>query len=171
VAGNTKIRIQLEDSLPSGVACYVRYGLSSFVKNIDAPVLSVYRGEDSSRIEIEFASSVLQQLLVLNEEGAFYLHAISAGKGPGGKVLVRSILKNKKGNIVLKAETDGPRVNPLFVAGEHCFVSRIFAYGNIRDSDPETSTFRFSDASYGKRTGRAYPLYNWCVIFQDLPIK
>jgi len=47
----------------------------------------------------------------------------------------------------------------------------MYAFGNLHDSDNETSTYKFADKNYGERYGEHYPLYNWCVSFKDLSIE
>ena len=85
-------------------------------------------------------------------------------------IVIRKTFLDKEGNTRLEGEVGDLKNNRPFKKGQQCFISRIFAFGNLHDSDKEKSTFTFHDNSYGKRYGQSYPLFNWCIIFRDLVI-
>jgi hypothetical protein len=58
-----------------------------------------------------------------------------------------------------------------FAVGQPLVAQRSFSYGNVRDSDAERAVFNFGEASYGTRAGKAYPLWNWCVLFSDFEVE
>lgn len=161
LAGNTGIKISLVDPLPAGTNCFVKYGLSSYVANITATVKNISIGNDS--IKIVFKGNIAKQFDVLQQEGAFYL----GSRAGTGAALVHSVVIDENGDTVLSGETETAK---NFGTDQQYFVSRIFGYGNVHDSDAEKSVFHFRDTTYGTRAGQTYPLYNWCIIFQDLII-
>jgi len=168
--GNDRIRILLTDPLTKDAAVFVRYGLTSYVSEISEPIKEVHTGiENVNNVEIIFEGNVTDQFAVLLKEGVFYLGS-RTDSGRFQNLIVRGVSINKDGNTVLKGEKDDAVKDPSFNPGQKCFISRVYAYGNIHDSDTERSTFNFHDGSYGRRFGQSYPLYNWCIVFRDLKI-
>jgi hypothetical protein len=55
--------------------------------------------------------------------------------------------------------------------GQTLTALRPFSFGNLRDSDPEKAIYRFADSAYGTRVGQSYPLWNWCVLFNQFSIS
>lgn len=172
VAGADEIKILLKDSIRVNTPVFIRYGLTSYVMEVAKPVKDLSIAKDSSgEVKIIFEGNIMEQFIVLAEEGAFYL-SNRVEKGTGfSKLLIRSVFLDENGDTVLKGEKGDAQTKVNFKAGQQCFVSRIYGYGNIHDSDPERSVFTFRDGTYGTRTGQPYPLFNWCVVFQDLDIQ
>ena len=77
-------------------------------------------------------------------------------------------VREEDGSTVLRFENRERRNNVDFTAGQTLVALRPFSYGNLRDSDAEPATYRFTDTAYGTRAGEPYPL---CVQFNHFPIS
>lgn len=82
------------------------------------------------------------------------------------------------GNTVLTGEVRDNRTGGSYrgiTAGDVCSFGQAKSVINIRDSDPEVSRYTFQSdtiwgTKYGTRSGQHYPLWNWCVYFDNFPI-
>lgn len=174
IVGDDTVQILLENILPTKGVTYVSYGLLSKVSDLSRPIQSItsgMEGEDGHEsIEVVFEGNILDEVNVIGKEGVYYLNNNVADENDFTNLIIRKTYLDKNGNTVFKGEIDDLRASVMFKRGQKCYTSRRFAFGNIRDSDTEKSTFRFKDTTYGVRQGHHYPLYNWGVIFQDLRI-
>ncbi len=174
IIGNNELKISLASALPAGVSFFAGYGFLSKVADMSSPVKSIHSnvaGKDGHEsVEIVFDGNILNEVTILNKEGVFYLNNIVKDNNEFTNLIIRETFLDKNGNTVFRGEVDDLRNNIYFQPGQKCYTSRRFTFGNIRDSDQEKSTFTFKDTAYGMRQGQPYPLYNWCISFQDLKI-
>ncbi len=175
VTGPDILRLRLKKPLIEGVQQFMRYGLNTYVADISVPVGAVIAGtkvkDGHESIDIVFESDLRKELNALMAEGVFYLNNITTDEDELTNLIVREVFLNDAGHTVLRGEADDLRNNIPFKPGQSCFTSRRYSYGNVRDSDDTPSVFKFSDAGYGNRAGQPYPLYNWCVSFDDWEIE
>lgn len=175
IVDHDMVKITLTDVLKSDALVFARYALASFVAEVSQPIKAINSnsvGDDGHKsIEIVFEGDIQNEFSVLKNEGVFYLSNRSVNNESFTNLVIRRTFLDKNGNTVLSGEIDDLRNNVSFQIGQKCFVSRIYAFGNIHDSDQEKSTFTFKDDSYGTRYGQSYPLYNWSVSFQDFKIE
>ncbi len=175
VAEKDLLKISLSTPANGVTPSLVSYGFLSKVADISQPVKAVrsgVKGKDGhDMIEIIFEGSILNEVAVLSNEGVFYLNNIVKDNKDFTNLIIREIFVDPEGNTVFRGELDDLENGINFQAGQRCYTSRRFSYGNIRDSDQEKSTFVFKDLSYGLRKGQSYPLYNWCIAFQNLQIE
>lgn len=171
VAGNDRIIITLTDTLAAAGDHFVRYGLRSYVAEVSVPIKNFRADISGNSVEVVFGGDVTDQFAVLDKEGVFYLGCRADHANKTNILSIRKVYKNSAGDTVLEGEPDNVVNDQSFKVGQKCFTSRIYAYGNVRDSDTEKAVFSFRDSSYGARAGQYYPLYNWCVVFQDLAVK
>lgn len=168
------VKIALEDALPVGSTLFLRYGMLSKAADISRPVKVVRQnvaGKDGHpSIDIVFEGNILQEVSILSNEGVFYLNNQVKDQADFTNLIIRETFLDKNGNTVLRGEVKDLRNQVSFQAGQQCYTARRFSYGNLRDSDSEKSTFQFKDTGYGRRQGMSYPLYNWCIAFQDLKV-
>ena len=164
VSAPTQVRLRLAQPLPAGKTCHVSYG-HPFAQELGA-VASLRSGPDQTE-ELLLKSSFAEQLQPLSAEGAFFVTSVS---GQTTRVAIRAV-SEANGTTVLHYDPRELRNNVPFLAGQEIVAQRSFSYGNLRDSDPELSIHTFADATCGTRAGRPYPLWNWCVLFSDLPAQ
>ncbi|MCX6849249.1 MAG: phosphate ABC transporter substrate-binding protein [Verrucomicrobia bacterium] len=74
--------------------------------------------------------------------------------------LIRAV-SEINGVTVLQYDPTELRNGVPFEQGQSLVAQRSFSYGNLRDSDPESSIHTFTDTTYGTRAGQPYPLWNW----------
>lgn len=166
VADSTTLRLRLAKPVASGQTCKISYGhpyttaLGSIAALRPGPET---KGQATE--EMVLTKSAAKALKPLVDEGAFL---VTNTTGTNTRAPVRWI-SEEKGVTVLRYETRELRNKVPFAIGQTVVAQRSFSYGNIRDSDPEPSTHTFADAGYGTRVGKPYPLWNWCVLFSDLP--
>lgn len=158
VVAPSQVRLRLEHPLPAGKTCRVGYG-HPFAGALGR-VAAMRAGE------LVLSGGVTECLKLLMNEGAFI--AVSTS-GPATRVPVRSV-RAEDGAAVLSYEPSELREGRLFEVGQELMAMRAFSYGNLRDSDDERSVFTFADTAYGARAGQPYPLWNWCVLFDGLPV-
>lgn len=169
VAGPTQVRLRFAKALPKGEVCSISYGHPA----------TVGLGEIAALREVPMSAGQATQELVLSKdfssplaplvaEGAFFLTCDEGGVPRRAPV---RWVGEEKGVTLLRFEPRELRDGRPFEVGHSITASRAFSYGNLRDSDPETSVYRFADAAYGQRAGTPYPLWNWCVLFSDLKAK
>ena len=165
---STTLRIQLASELSDGSGCTVNYGYPycgnlGVVKEIrSSPEMNK---QDTSELVID--GNCVDLCKAILEEGAFF-----ADNGKPRPEYARTLVRwvqGKEKTTVLRFENRDVKGAP-FKAGDRVTVSRPFSYGNLRDSDAEPSIYHFEDESYGTRLGKAYPLWNWCVVFRGFPV-
>lgn len=156
LASPTSVRIRFAKPLPTGEKYRVSYGYP-FAASLGT--IAAIRGE-----ELVLTRSFAEELKPLTDEGAFFVASA------GTRVPVRAV-REENGVSVLRFEARELRNGVAFEVGQAVTAQRAFSYGNVRDSDPEKSVHMFGDASYGKRAGQAYPLWNWCVLFSDFDVE
>lgn len=174
IVGDDVIRISLTKTLPLDADLFVSYGLLSKVADISRKVKSIHNviGKDGiESLGIVFAGNILNEVAILNNEGVFYLNNSVDYNNDFTNLIIRKVYLDDNNNTVLVGDVRDLRDNVNFRPGQKCYTSRRYTFGNIRDSDTEQSTFKFKDKSYGRRQGQYYPLYNWSIAFQGLPIR
>lgn len=160
IEGGRRVRLLLTAPLFPGRECRVRYGLPQV--GAIGTVASIrdgvpHDGQPTTELRVEGAPAHV--LSPLADEGAFYI-ANGASRAP---------IKLVGPDAALAFPTRELR-GPAFEIGQALDASRPYSFGNLRDSDPEEAVYTFTDTSYGHRAGRKYPLWNWCVLFIDLPV-
>ncbi|MDB6119414.1 MAG: hypothetical protein JWO08_3195, partial [Verrucomicrobiaceae bacterium] len=164
-----RARIILASTLPAGAKCYLSYGLPyagslgtiSSVRN--GPVV-----ENQPTTELLIQGDVRDRLKLLIDEGAFY----TANTVPGptyAQAVIRHV-EVENDSTVLRFENRELRNQTPLAAGQALNAMRPFQYGNLRDSDPETALYAFTDAGYGRRVGQKYPLWNWSILYSGFPV-
>jgi hypothetical protein len=160
------VRLRFAKALPAGEIGSISYGhpatvaLGAITALREGPLTN---GQATQ--ELVLAEDFSPSLAPLVAEGAFFVTCDEGGVPR--RVPVRSV-NTDKGVTVLRFEPRELRDGRPFEVGQAITASRAFSYGNLRDSDPEPSVYRFGDATYGQRAGTPYPLWNWCVLFSDL---
>ncbi len=166
----TLIRIQLTAPLKEDAQYTLSYGLP-YAGQVGT-IAGIRKGPavaDQSTTELLIDGNVGRQLKLLIAEGAFHVTNMLTGDAYA-RVPVRYV--NKEDEItVLRFENRERRNNTDFAVGQTLTTLRPFSYGNLRDSDPEKAIYRFADPAYGTRVGQFYPLWNWCVLFNQFPIS
>jgi len=170
VESPTSIRIKLTSPLPRGVEYTLSYG-QSFAGKIGT-IASIQNGPasgDQSTTELLIPGTLPDGLKPMLAEGAFY--AANTLSGDAFAMAPIRWVREENGSTVLRFENRERRNNEDFAAGQTLMALRPFSYGNLRDSDAEPATYRFTDTAYGTRAGEPYPLWNWCVQFSRFPIS
>jgi hypothetical protein len=164
VVAPTQVRIRLAKPLPAGQRCRISYG-HPFASALGS-VAAIRKGTGKTE-EMALKAGFADTLKPLRNEGAFFVANIT---GTATRVPVRDV-SEENGVTVLHYDPRELRNGTSFEAGQSVVAQRAFSYGNLRDSDPERSVAAFADASYGTRIGKAYPLWNWCVLFSDFDVN
>lgn len=159
IASATSVRLRFAKPLPEGEKCRVSYGYP-----FAAALGTIAAIRDK---ELVLTRSFAKELKPLTDEGAFFAASTT---GAATRVPVRAV-RDENGVSVLRFEARELRNGVRFEVGQTVTAQRAFSYGNVRDSDPEKSVYTFGDASYGTRAGKAYPLWNWCVLFSDFDVE
>ncbi len=166
VAGPTQVRLRFAKTLPVGEVCSISYGhpatvaLGAITGLRDGPMT-----DGQATQELVLAKDFSPSLAPLVAEGAFF---ISCDEGGAARRAPVRWVGEENGATLLRFEPRELRDGRPFEVGQSITASRAFSYGNLRDSDPETSVYHFADSAYGQRAGTPYPLWNWCVLFSDL---
>lgn len=160
------IRITLATALPTG-GYYIRYGNAAAAGTVGT-IASIRSGSATptgqATTEIVFTGDLFtgKNLAVIMQEGAFFASTVA------GSITARTAYLSS-GNTVIQAEN---RLMPVtFTVGQTVSISRVYPYGNVRDSDREAALFTFTDTTYGNRQGKPYPLWNVCVNSPETAIK
>ncbi|WP_395745711.1 phosphate ABC transporter substrate-binding protein [Prosthecobacter sp.] len=161
VIAPAQVRLQFAQPLAAGRSCRVSYGHSS--AGVLGKIAAIRKGSEQTE-ELVLTGGVTESVKQLTTEGAFLVLNLS---GPPSRVPVRQV-REEQGAAVLCYEPKELRDGRPFVVGQELMAARAFSYGNLRDSDGERAVFSFADETYGARSGQAYPLWNWCVLFSDL---
>jgi hypothetical protein len=165
--------IKLKKKPDPGRAIHLAYGGRSYVRELSLPLKNIKSAtsvNDSLYVVMEFASDISDELHVIAKEGCFGLAKIAASPEESAKTVVRRVKVNAAGNTELICEKKD-FVGAPFNAGDRLIIYRRYGFGNIRDSDAEISTYRFSDKTYGNRAGQNYPLFNWLITFEDFSVE
>ncbi|MDZ4289762.1 MAG: phosphate ABC transporter substrate-binding protein [Prosthecobacter sp.] len=169
VESPTSVRIKLASPLSQGVGYTLSYG-SPFagVLGLISTIRPGPMSADQATTELLVKDIAATRLKLLVDEGAFYV----MNTEPGAALAQATIrhTHEESGFTVLRFENRELRNSVPFAAGQTLSALRPFSYGNVRDSDSEPAIYPFADATYGNRAGRPYPLWNWCVLFNDLAI-
>jgi len=170
VESSTRVRIKLAAPLPSGEQYFVSYGLP-FAGKIGAigRIRNGSESESQRTTELLIPGAWPERLKPLLAEGVFSVANTLAG-GSFAQAPVRYV-REENGSTVLRFENRERRNKVDFAAEQTLIAQRPFPYGNLRDSDPETAIYRFTDTAYGTRGGEPYPLWNWCVLFSQFSIS
>ncbi|WP_395751828.1 phosphate ABC transporter substrate-binding protein [Prosthecobacter sp.] len=163
VSAPTQVRLRLYTPLPEGKKCRISYG-HPFAAALG--VISKLTEGAAPMAEMELPTSLSALLQPLLAEGAFFVTSIS---GPVTRVPIRAV-SELNGTTTLRYLPGELRNGVKFEVGQNVVAQRSFSYGNLRDSDPESSVHRFADATFGTREGLPYPLWNWCVLFSDFSV-
>lgn len=170
----TALRFVLDKVPARGTKLFLQYGQQSEVFDVPAPISNIkLRDDGDSRgtlLELTFNGDLSKTFMPLMQEGVFYLSNRVSQDSLFTNIIVRDVKINSKGNTVLSGFAKDLKNGILFSVGQTCYVSRRYAYGNIRDEDEAQAIYKFADPSYGLRHGQPYPLWNWCIAFTDLPI-
>jgi len=163
VVAPTQLCLRFAKPLPADQTCRVSYGhpYSQTLGNIAA-----LRSGPNKNEEMVLQASFADALKPLIAEGAFFVANVS---GTPRRVPIREV-SEENGVSVLRFEASELRNGTRFETGREIVAQRAFSYGNLRDSDPERSVHVFADAAYGTRAGQSYPLWNWCVLFEDFDV-
>lgn len=166
-----RVRLQLAHALPDGDLFLINYGVSQAGKL--GVIEAIRRGPVNgakSTTELVVSGSMPARLKPLLAEGAFNV-ASQAGTAYA-QATIRLVREDKdQGVTVLRYNDDELRNQVPFAVGQTLIALRFFSYGNLRDSDAETAVHSFADKAYGTRAGQPYPLWNWCVLFDRLPVS
>ncbi len=170
VESPTLIRIRLAIPLKANASYALSYGQPyagqlGIITNIrKSPALA-----DQPTTELLIDGNIGNRLKPLLAEGAFYVTNMLSGD-TYARAPIRDV-SEANGITVLHFENRERRNNTDFAVGQSLTALRGYSYGNLRDSDPEKAIYRFADSAYGTRSGQPYPLWNWCILFDQLPIS
>lgn len=167
VDGPERVRIRLAKALPTGERWTVSYGHpATFALGTIAAIRPGPEVDGRASEEIILTNDRSNLLRPLLDEGAFFVTATSDGKPL--RAAIREVAV-ENGVTVLHYDPATLRDGLPFAPGLAITAQRSYSYGNLRDSDPEHAVFTFADTRYGTRAGQPYPLWNWCVLFSNLP--
>ena len=165
----TQVRIRLAAPLTTGTEYTISYGLPYAGK---VGVITAVRAgpvvENQPTTELVVQGNLEAPLKLLIDEGAFWVANTPTGAA-FAQAPVRSV-RVENGATVLGFEDRERRDKTDFAVGQTLNALRPFAYGNLRDSDPERALYSFADTTYGRRAGQPYRLWNWCLLFSRFPI-
>ncbi|HEX3659732.1 MAG TPA: hypothetical protein VHV55_28350 [Pirellulales bacterium] len=168
VESPTRVRLQLASALPSGMQYTLSYGQSYAGKlGVIAGIRNGPESEGRPTTELVIDGDLPAWVKSLTAEGAFNAQTVSGNNY--AQMVIRSV-QRVHGSSVLRFENAERRGDLPLAVGQTLTALRMFAYGNLRDSDPEEAIYPFADKSYGTRAGQRYPLWNWCVLFSGFPI-
>ncbi len=166
----TRIRIRLAASLKEDASITLSYGLP-YAGRVGA-ITSIRTGPvvaDQPTTELLLEGNVGDRLKPLIAEGAFYVTNMLTGDAYA-RAPIRHVDEHA-GITVIRFEDRERRNNTDFDIGQTLTALRPFSYGNLRDSDSEKSIYQFADSAYGTRVGQSYPLWNWCILFDQFPVS
>lgn len=169
VESATRIRINVSSTLKADTAYHLSYGLP-YAGQI-GKITGIRKGptvDKQPTTELIVKGNLKRQLKSLIAEGAFYVTNMATGKAHA-RVPIRHV-DEEDGITVLRFENRERRNQTDFEVGQTLTTMRGFPFGNLRDSDPEKAIYQFADTAYGTRAGQPYPLWNWCVLFNQFPV-
>lgn len=169
VAAPTRVHIELSAALNSDTQYTLSYGLpyAGHIGTI-ADIRPGAAVQDHATTELVVRGAAADRLETLLREGAFFATNMLSGEAHARAPIRR--IDHHGETAVLRFETRELRNSVEFAIGQSLTALRGFSYGNLRDSDDEPAVYEFADDGYGKRFGQPYPLWNWCVLFRELPI-
>lgn len=172
VYADDTLALQLASALaPSDFAVeYASEHGNAVVMAVPQPIVAVRQGTDGvggrASFDLVLQGDLRAQFAAAMKQGVITLQNNAAGAAYTNGT-IRSVVLDTDGNTLLRGEVSELRNGVPFQPGQTTTVLAIMPFGNVRDSDPEVSRYVFTA---GPRTGQAYPLWNWSVGFQDLPI-
>ncbi|MBL9155665.1 MAG: phosphate ABC transporter substrate-binding protein [Verrucomicrobiales bacterium] len=167
VDGPERVRIRLAKALSAGERWTVSYGHpATFALGTIAAIRPGPEIDGRVSEEIILTNDHSGMLRPLLDEGAFFVTGTSDAKPL--RAAIREVAV-ENGVTVLRYDPVTLRDGLPFAQGLAITAQRSFSYGNLRDSDPEPAVFTFADTRYGTRAGQPYPLWNWCILFSNLP--
>ncbi len=162
-----RVRLHLAQAMPGDGRWTVSYGHpATFALGTIASLRPGPQIAERSSEEMILTNDHSGTLRPLLDEGAFFITATLDGK-PRRASILEAFVDN--GVTVLRYDPATLRDGTPFEPGLVVSAQRSYSYGNLRDSDPEHAVFTVADDSYGTRAGQPYPLWNWCVLFSNLP--
>ncbi len=170
VTAPTQIRIHLASPLKANEQYTISYGrpyagqIGTIIEIRKGPVVN-----EQPTTELILNENLNKQQAPLLAEGTFYVANERSGN-TYTRAPIRHV-ENDNGVTVLRFENRELRNQVRFEVGQTLVAQRGFTFGNLRDSDPEQAIYQFTDTAYGTRAGQQYPLWNWCVLFQQFPIS
>jgi len=170
VESPTLVRIRLASPLKEDASFTLSYGLP-YAGRVGT-IVDIRKGPavaDQPTTELILDGNVDDRLKPLIAEGAFHVTNMLVGD-TYARAPVRYVGEDN-GITVLRFENRERRNNTDFAVGQTLTALRPFSFGNLRDSDPEKAIYRFADSAYGTRVGQSYPLWNWCVLFNQFSIS
>ncbi|AWO00349.1 phosphate ABC transporter substrate-binding protein [Chitinophaga alhagiae] len=172
IAGEDLLKLRLNNP-GKAMPASIQYGLNSRVADLSLPVAGVRQPvtlkDGHEGLDVIFDGDLLAEVAALRKEGVFYIGNIAA-ENIFTNLIIREVFLDAAGQTVMRGELKDLRNNVPFQKGQRIYTARRYAYGNLRDSDNRQSVFTFSDTSYGTRQGQKYPLYNYCITFEALPV-
>lgn len=146
----------------TGAAYHVRYGRQSstaFSAKVVRMESATDTGDGYRNSAVLVTTDALPALDSLAQEGVFYLACENQPR-----LLVRQVQMEKELRLIVDVTDKGDLTLP---ENAQCHGERIYAYGNLRDSDAASSFYSFA---HGPRKGHKYPLHNWSVVFDQLRV-
>ncbi len=173
VASPTSILLTLASPLPAGTFTveYASEHGNAIALRMPSNVLQVRTGtvfpNGQASFELVFAGDQTALFQAFLQEGVFFVKN-EVREPDYASSAIRFVSLDSSGNTVLKGEVRELRNGMAFQTGQSIQVLRSYYYGNIHDSDSESSMYGFAQ---GPRVGQPYPLWNWSLGFEDLQIK
>jgi hypothetical protein len=170
VEAPTLIRIRLAEPLQEDATFTLTYGLPYAGRA--GTIAGIRTGPEvagQATTELLLDRNVGDRLKPLLAEGTFYVTNMLTGDAYA-RAPIRHVSEDD-GVAVFRFENRERRNNTAFSVGQSLTALRGYSYGNLRDSDPEKAIYQFADPAYGTRAGQPYPLWNWCVLFNQFPIS
>ncbi len=169
VSAPDRLAIRLERPLPANTPCTLSYGhpnvgVAGSVGEVHSGTTPGGKPTTELLLNAPLPSSMGGPL---EREGTFFIlvkDRPDPARAPVRRVTYRS------GRPVLHLLDEERRKGLPFAPGDVLVVQRPSSYGNVRDSDATPSLYCFGDSTYGQRSGQPYPLWNWLVLFKDLPV-
>ncbi|QDT34853.1 phosphate ABC transporter substrate-binding protein [Thalassoglobus polymorphus] len=180
VESPTSLRIELTSPLDKETTATLSYGLP-YADRIGT-ILDIRKGpniDDQPTTDLLVEAIDDDRLKPLIAEGIFYVSNMLSGEAYS-RAPIRLIQaangktangKTANGTTTLRFQNRELRNNKSFATGQKLTAMRAFSYGNLRDSDSEKAIYHFADGAYGTRVDQPYPLWNWCVLFNQFPIS
>jgi hypothetical protein len=165
----SQVRIHLANPIAKDTPCALSYGHPDC--GYAGRIHSVRPGPNAAEqptTELIIEAPFPKRFEPLLAEGAFRIINEETGSALA-MATVRHVIREPR-RTILRLENRDLRNGTPFAAGQTFRFMRPFSYGNLRDSDPEKALFTFGDSEYGTRAGQPYPLWNWCVLFNDLAV-
>lgn len=169
VSSADTITLKLASPLPAGLFAVeyasqhgnsVALHLSETIKSVQ-PISNGHAG-----YQVTFQGDLTSKLATIVSRGVFYLSTTESGTALA-KGVIRRVALDSSGNTVMTGEIGELWNGVQFKAGQTVEIRSVVPFGNVRDSDPAESLYKFTT---GPRVGQPYPLWNWSVGFEGLAI-